>query len=95
MCKVKSIICIPSRHAIFREYSLSVRSTLQCSGHDLTITNVDLLANSSNHRAIFPEYSKNIPRISVSKIFQGYPPEYCNVFMKSKSAQNCFVRVIL
>ena len=35
--------------------------------------NVDLLANSSNHKAMFPEYSKNIPRISVSKIFQGYP----------------------
>ena len=38
-----------------------------------TITNVDLLANSSNHKAMFPEYLKNTPRISVSKIFQGYP----------------------
>ena len=40
---------------------------------DLTITNVDLLANSSNHKAMFPEYSKNIPRIFISKILQGYP----------------------
>ena len=41
--------------------------------YDLTITNVDLLVNSSNHRAIFPEYAKNIPPISVSKVFLGYP----------------------
>ena len=41
--------------------------------YDLTITNVDLLANSSNHRAMFPEYAKNIPPISVSKVFLGYP----------------------
>ena len=41
--------------------------------YDLTITNVDFLANPSNHKTMFPEYSKNIPRISVSKIFQGYP----------------------
>ena len=40
--------------------------------YDLTKTKVGLLANSSNHKAIFPEYSKKIPRISVSKIFQGY-----------------------
>ena len=41
--------------------------------YDLTITNVDPLGNYSNHKAMFPEYSKNIPRTSVSKIFQGYP----------------------
>ena len=41
--------------------------------YGLTITNVDLLANSSNHKAMFPEYSQNIPRISFSKLFQGYP----------------------
>ena len=41
--------------------------------YDLIITNVDLLANSSNHEVMFPEYSRNIPRMSVSKIFQGYP----------------------
>ena len=41
--------------------------------HDLIITNVDLLANSSNHEVMLPEYSRNIPRMSVSKIFQGYP----------------------
>ena len=40
--------------------------------YELIITNVDLLANSSNDFVIFPEYSRNIPRISVSKIFQGY-----------------------
>ena len=41
--------------------------------HDLIIANVDLLANSSDHKAMFPEYLKSIPRISVSEIFQGYP----------------------
>ena len=41
--------------------------------YDLTIRNVDLLANSRNHEVMFPEYSRNTPRISVSKIFQGYP----------------------
>ena len=41
--------------------------------YDLIKANVDLLANSSNHEVIFPEYSRNIPRMSVSKIFQGYP----------------------
>ena len=41
--------------------------------YDLTITNVDLLANSNNHKGIFPEYLKNIPQVSVSKILQGYP----------------------
>ena len=39
----------------------------------LIITSVDLSANSSNHEVMFPEYSKNIPRLSVSNIFQGYP----------------------
>ena len=41
--------------------------------YDLIITNVDLFANSSNYEVMFPEYSRNIPRMSVSKIFQGYP----------------------
>ena len=40
--------------------------------YDLIITNVDLLANSINHKAMFPKYLRNIPRMSVSKIFQGY-----------------------
>ena len=44
--------------------------------YDLIITNADPLANSSNHEVTFPKYSRNIPRMSVSKIFQGYPPEY-------------------
>ena len=41
--------------------------------YDLIITNVDLLANSSNHEVMFPEYLRNIPQMSVLKIFQGYP----------------------
>ena len=36
------------------------------------IINVDHLANSNNHKAMVPEYSKNIPRISISKLFQGF-----------------------
>ena len=49
------------------------KSCLCVKMYDLSKTNVDLLANSSNHKTMFPEYLKNIPRISVSKIFQGYP----------------------
>ena len=41
--------------------------------YDLIITNVDLLGNSSNHKVMFPEYSRDIPQMPVSKIFQGYP----------------------
>ena len=41
--------------------------------YDLITTNVDLLANSSNHEVMFPEYSRNILRIAISKIFQRYP----------------------
>ena len=40
--------------------------------YDLIITNIDLLANSSNYEVIFTKYSRNI--MSVSNIFQGYPP---------------------
>ena len=40
--------------------------------YDLIITNIDLLANSSDHEVTFPEYSRNIPRMSDSKILQGY-----------------------
>ena len=39
--------------------------------YDLIIKNVHLLANSSNHEVMFPEFSRNIPRMSVLKIFQG------------------------
>ena len=52
------------------------KSCLCVKMYDLTKTNVDLLANSSNHKTMFPEYLKNIPRISVSKIFQGYPQNF-------------------
>ena len=41
--------------------------------YDLVIRNVDLFANSSNLEVMFPEYLTNIPQMSVSKIFQGYP----------------------
>ena len=41
--------------------------------YDLILANVDLLANSSNNKVMFPEYLRNIPRMTVSKIFQGYP----------------------
>ena len=47
--------------------------------YDLTITNVNLLANSSNHKAMFPEYLKNIPRISVSKNTPRISSENCKV----------------
>ena len=40
--------------------------------YDLIITNVDLLGNSSNHKVMFPENSRNISRMSVSKSFQRY-----------------------
>ena len=36
--------------------------------YGLTKTDIDLLANSNNHRAMFPEYSKNIPRKNISGI---------------------------
>ena len=41
--------------------------------YDLIITNVDLSVNSNNHEVIFPKYLANIPQMSISKIFQGYP----------------------
>ena len=41
--------------------------------YDLIIANVNILLNNSNHEVMFPEYSRNIPRVAVSKIFQGYP----------------------
>ena len=47
--------------------------------YDLTITNVNLLANSSNHKAMFPEYLKNIPRISASKNTPRISSENCKV----------------
>ena len=62
--------------------------------YDLIITNVDLLANFTNHEVVFPEYSKNISRMSVSKIFQGYPRNIVKLwkyFQNSKSSKNCFV----
>ena len=62
--------------------------------YDLIITNVDLLANSSKHEVIFPEYSRNMPRMSVLKIFQGYPQNIVKLwkyFYKSKSSKNAFV----
>ena len=53
--------------------------------YDLTITNPDLLANSSNIKATFPEYWKNIPRISVLKYkkFCGLSCEIFNIRWQS------------
>ena len=54
----------------------------------------DDLANSSNHKVIFPVYSRNIPRVSVSKIFRGYPRNIVELwkhFLKSKSSKKFFV----
>ena len=62
--------------------------------YDLTKTNVDLLINSSNHKAMFPEYPKNIPQIFISKTFQGYPRNITRLqkcFYEAKSVKNCFV----
>ena len=36
-------------------------------------TYANLLVNFRNHEVMFPEYSRNLPLMSVSKIFQGYP----------------------
>ena len=61
--------------------------------YDLIITNVGLLADSSNHKVRFPEYSRNISQMSVSKIFQRYPQNIVKLwkyFYKSKSSKNCF-----
>ena len=62
--------------------------------YDLIITNVDLLANSCNKEAVFAEYLWNIPRMSVSKIFQGHPrKEYCEVmkiFLEFKKLKKLF-----
>ena len=61
--------------------------------YDFTITNVDLLPNSSNHKAMLPEYSKNNPRISVSKIFQEYPQNIAilrKFFYEVKKLKNLF-----
>ena len=60
----------------------------------MIIANVDLLTNSSNHEVMFPEYSRNIPRISVSKLFQGYPRHIVNIF-RSQKVQKIVLWVIL
>ena len=41
--------------------------------YDLIMANIDLWKNSSNHEIMFSEYSTDIQRMSVSKIFQEYP----------------------
>ena len=57
---------------IFLKKILDEKVVFMLKVYDLTITNVDLLGSSSNHKTIFSEYSKNISQIFVSKIFQGY-----------------------
>ena len=65
--------------------------------YDLIIANADLLANSSNHEVMFPEYSKNIPQMSVSKIFQGYPLNIIKLWkvFRSQKLQKINLWVIL
>ena len=65
--------------------------------HDMTITNVDLLANSSNHKAIFPEYSKNIPHVCFKNIPR-ISLEYCNamkMILWNQKVQKIVLWVIL
>ena len=62
--------------------------------YDLIIANIDLLPSSSNHEVMFPEYSRNIPEMFVSKISQGYPRNIIKLFkyfLKSKSSKKFFV----
>ena len=54
--------------------------------YDLTITNVDLLANSNNHKCF-----QNIQRTFHEFLFQKYSDKHKNMFMKSRSSKNCFV----
>ena len=61
--------------------------------YDLIITNIDVLANSSNHEVMFPKYSRIIPRMPVSKKFQVYLLEYCKVmkiFLEVRKLKNLF-----
>ena len=41
--------------------------------YDLITTNVDLFTSLSNHKVMFPEYLRNISRMSALKIFQEHP----------------------
>ena len=41
--------------------------------YDLIITNVDLFPSSSNREVMFPEYSRNIPRMSFQKYSKNIP----------------------
>ena len=59
--------------------------------YDLIITNVDLLANFSNHELMFPEYLRNIPRMYVSGILYSYVE---NIF-RSQKVQQIVLSVIL
>ena len=65
--------------------------------YDLVITNVDLFASVINHEVMFQEYSRNMPQMYVSKIFQGYPQNiitYENIF-RSQKVQKIDLWVIL
>ena len=58
---------------IFFQKILDEKVVFVLKVYDLRITNVDLLANSGNHKAMLPVYLKTILQIYVSKIFQRYP----------------------
>ena len=55
------------------------------------MTNVDLLPNSSNNKVVFPEDSRNISRMSVSKIFHGFPrSKVLKIFLEVKKFKKLF-----
>ena len=48
------------------------------------------LASSSNQEVMFPEFSRNIPQMSASKIFRGYPRNIRKVFLGVKKFKKLF-----
>ena len=70
---------------------LNVKVVFVLKVYDLTIANVNHLVNSSNHKAMFPGYLKNIPRICVPKDIPGILQSYENIFTKSKISKACFI----
>ena len=72
-CSLSVVIFETSRKHLINEKLLDGKVLFKLKVYDLIITYVDLLANSSNHEVMFPEYLRNITQMTVSKIFQGYP----------------------
>ena len=72
-CNVLDIQGTCREHFKGKDFLKSSRWKSRFKVYDMITSNVDLLANSSNHEVMFPEYSRDIPRMSVSKTFQEYP----------------------